>query len=302
MKKTLFTFFAFCAITAQAQNNIVIGDMNGDGEITISDITELSETLLGNAPIRRAVINGSYSLEEDYQTKSFTVNGISFKMKLVKGGTFQMGSETYSKPVHSVTISNDYYIGETEVTQSLWYAVIGQKPTTGSNKWTSDKGLGDDYPAYFISWDNCQTFITKLNEATGENFRMPTEAEWEFAARGGNKSLNYSYGGSNTIDEVAWYKDNSSSSCHPVATKKANELGLYDMSGNVWEWCSDWYGTYSADPVTDPTGPESGAFRVTRGGSSGVNSPSCDVAYHAGVKQNYQGNEVGLRLVLCPSK
>ena len=167
-------------------------------------------------------------------SRSFTVNGVTFKMKLVEAGTFQMGSTSNSNasPVHSVTITKDYYIGETEVTQALWEAVMGYSPTSGDIYWSSEYGLGDDYPAYHISYEDVQSFLTKLNSLTGLKFRMPTEAEWEFAARGGNKSKGYTYSGSNTIGDVAWYLDNSSKT-HPVKTKAANELGIYDMSGNV---------------------------------------------------------------------
>lgn len=151
-------------------------------------------------------------------------------------------------------------MGETEVTQALWYAVMGYYPN-------SNYGQGDNYPAYGISYKDCQEFVQKLNEKTGKNFRMPTEAEWEYAARGGNRSNGYPYAGSNNIDEVAWYMNNSDRQIHPVARKQPNELGLYDMTGNVHEWCYDWYGAYSSSAQTDPTGPYSGTQRVFRGGS-----------------------------------
>ena len=197
-------------------------------------------------------------------TKGFiiTVNGVAFNMVKVSGGTFQMGAtseqgsyvDSDEQPVHQVTLS-DYYIGETEVTQELWQAVMGSNPSkfTGS-------GL---LPVEKVSWDDCQTFITKLNV-----FRLPTEAEWEFAARGGNSSQGYKYSGSNNIDDVAWYTNNSNSKTHEVGTKAPNELGIYDMSGNVWEWCQDWDGSYSSSAQTNPTGPTSGAERVYRGGSA----------------------------------
>lgn len=236
---------------------------------------------------------------------TFTVNGVSFNMVLVEHGTFQMGSESGGsdvKPVHSVTISQDYYIGETEVTQGLWYAVMGQKPTSSGSQWSSSYGLGDDYPAYYISWNDCQEFITKLNQLTDQTFRMPTEAEWEYAARGGNKSQGYTYSGSNTIDEVAWCNSNSSSSTHPVATKKANELGIYDMSGNVWEWCSDWYSSYSSDAVTDPVGATSGSGRVLRGGCWNISATYCRTAYRYNDDPTFRYHGNGFRLALSPSK
>lgn len=240
------------------------------------------------------------------ETVTFSVDGVTFNMKLVKHGSFQMGStsgESDEKPVHSVTISKDYYIGETEVTQALWYAVMGQKPTSDGNKWSSSVGLGDDYPAYYISWNDCQTFITKLNQLTGQTFRMPTEAEWEYAAKGGNKSQGYTYSGSNTIGDVAWYTSNSSSKTHPVASKKPNELGIYDMIGNVWEWCSDRYSSsyYTSSAVTDPTGPTSGSNRVLRGGSCNYDASYCRTAYRNYFTPTYR-NGIGLRLALSPSK
>ena len=214
--------------------------------------------------------------------RTFTANGVSFTMVAVQGGTFTMGatseqgSDAYDneKPAHSVILSS-YYIGETEVTQELWEAVMGSNPShfKGSNR-----------PVESVSWNDCQEFLSRLNRITGERFRLPTEAEWEYAARGGSRSRGYKYSGSDNLDDVAWYWVNSGDSrltgdwdrnkitnnhcqTHPVATKRANELGIYDMSGNVWEWCSDWYGSYSSSPQTNATGPSSGSYRVNRGGS-----------------------------------
>jgi len=160
-------------------------------------------------------------------------------------------------PAHQVTLTKDYYMGETQVTQALWQTVMGYNPSYFK---------GDNLPVEDVSWDDCQEFIIKLNEKTGKKFRLPTEAEWEFAARGGNKSKHTPYSGSSNIDAVAWYDGNSDSKTHPVATKQANELGIYDMSGNVWEWCSDWFGNYSSSAQTNPTGANSGTIRVLRGG------------------------------------
>ena len=245
--------------------------------------------------------------------KSFTVTGngktVTFKMKMVQGGTFQMGSESGAsdeKPVLSVTLTKNYYIGETEVTQGLWYAVMGQKPTSDGSAWTSSYGLGDNYPAYYISYEDCEKFIAKLNQMTGQNFRFPTEAEWEFAAKGGNKSKGYTYAGSNTIGDVAWYTVNSydkgtSSSdygTHVVKTKSANELGLYDMSGNVWEWCYDWYGSYSSSAQTDPTGPTSGSYRVNRGGSWNSSATICRCAYRRRNTPSNRNYFIGFRFAL----
>ena len=240
------------------------------------------------------------------ETKPVTANGVTFKMKLVEAGTFTMGATeeqtgaaSNESPAHQVTLTKDYYMGETEVTQALWYAVMGQKPTSDDNAWSSTYGLGDNYPVYYISWNDCQEFITKLNQLTGLTFRLPTEAEWEYAARGGKKATTQMlYSGSNTIGDVAWYASNSSSSTHEVAGKAANALGLYDMSGNVWEWCYDWYGSYSSGAQTDPTGPSSGSFRVSRGGSWSNFAAYCRVAYRSINSVAYRGNYSGMRLAL----
>ena len=199
-----------------------------------------------------------------YSNGTLTVNGIKYNMVWVDGGTFRMGATSEQgseisdeKPVHSVTLSG-YYIGKTEVTQALWQAVMGSNPSYFE---------GDDLPVEQVSWDDCQEFIRKLNSLTGQNFRLPTEAEWEFACRGGNNSRGYKYSGSNYIDNVAWYDGNSGKKTHPVATKSPNELGIYDMSGNVFEWCSDWKGDYSSGAQTNPKGPYDGSYRVHRGGS-----------------------------------
>ena len=211
----------------------------------------------------------------------------------------QAGASANESPAHQVTLTKDYYLGETEVTQALWYAVMGQKPTSDGSAWSSTYGLGDNYPAYNISWNDCQEFISKLNQLTGLTFRLPTEAEWEYAARGGNRAISQTlYSGSNTIGDVAWYDGNSSSSTHAVAGKSANALGLYDMSGNVWEWCNDWYGSYSSGAQTDPTGPSSGSFRVLRGGSWFRDATGCRVAYRYGISVSSRYYYNGMRLAL----
>ena len=227
--------------------------------------------------------------------ETFTVNGVSFTMVRVAGGTFRMGAtseqrnpEHDEKPVHSVTLSS-YSIGETEVTQALWKAVMGSNPS---------RFKGDNLPVEQVSWNDCQTFISKLNALTGRSFRLPTEAEWEFAARGGNESRGYQYSGSNNLGSVAWYRDNSGSKTHPVATKSANELGLYDMSGNVWEWCQDRYGSYSCISQTNPIGPSSGSLRVFRGGSCNFRARHCRVAYRNGYGPSRSYYDLGLRLAL----
>ena len=230
-------------------------------------------------------------------SKTYTANGVSFDMMMVKAGTFTMGATSEmkalnsdEKPTHQVTLTNDYYIGKTEVTQALWKAVMGNNPSYFK---------GDNLPVENVSWDDCQKFISKLNSLTGQNFRLPTEAEWEFAARGGNNSNHYQYSGSNELGDVAWYDGNSGGKTHVVATKQPNELGLYDMSGNVWEWCSDCYDNYSSSSLTNPTGPNSGSNRVTRGGCWGPDARFCRSSARIDCAPDYSFG-LGLRLVLVP--
>lgn len=200
--------------------------------------------------------------EVSYSDGILTVNEVQYEMVSVPGGTFLMGGGTSlydNNPIHYVTLSS-YFIGQTEVTQALWQAIMGINPS---------EFKGDNLPVEQVSWKDCQMFISKLNQLTGMKFRLPTEAEWEYAARGGKNSKGYKYSGSNTLGDVAWYDNNSFNETHFVATKQANELGLYDMSGNVSEWCHDWYNAnyYRNSPSINPTGPSAGYGRVYRGGS-----------------------------------
>ena len=285
MMKRLFTLFASALMTMSLSAQSIWGDLNGDGEVNTGDVTVLYNIIFGTAATIESTV--------------FEVNGVTFKMLKVDGGTFQMGSASGyrdEKPAHSVTLS-DYYIGETEVTQELWQAVMGSNYSYFK---------GDKRPMECISWNDCQEFISKLNELTGQTFRMPTEAEWEFAARGGMKSKGYTYSGSNNIDDVAWYYDNSyakgSSSpdygTHDVATKSPNELGIYDMSGNVWEWCQDWYGSYSSIDQTNPLGPDSGLYRVFRGSSWDYGADHCRTVNRGSDSPLDAGYCIGLRLAL----
>ena len=244
---------------------------------------------------------------KDYPNQTITVKGVSFVMVPVKGGTFTMGATTEQSgarsdesPTHQVTLSN-YYIGQTEVTQALWKAVMIYSPTIDGLSWRSSWGLGANYPAYCISYNDVQSFITKLNNLTGRTFRMPTEAEWEYAARGGSKRKGYLYSGSNTLGNVGWYDSNSGSKPPPVAQKAANELGLYDMSGHVWEWCSDWYGSYSSSLQTNPTGPITGSNRVRRGGGWINDATRCRVAFRGSAAPSYRNYDGGVRLALSSS-
>ncbi len=229
--------------------------------------------------------------------QTFTVNGVSFKMVAVQGGTLMLGAteeqgsgvSEKEKPAHQVTLSS-YMIGQTEVTQELWFAVMGTKPSY--NDWNPLR------PVEHISWNQMQTFISKLNQMTGQHFRLPTEAEWEFAARGGNKSNGTMYAGGSNITEVAWYSYNSQSFSHPVATKAPNELGLYDMSGNVYESCQDWLGDYTSDAQVDPTGPETGTYRVIHGGYYSGAANTCRVSYRGGNYPTSSPSIGGFRIAL----
>lgn len=189
------------------------------------------------------------------------------------------------------------------MTQALWLAVMGSAQTYNGG-WETQYGKGSNYPAYRVSWNDCQEFIRRLNNLTGKNFRLPTEAEWEFAARGGNKSKGYKYSGSNYLGGVAWYNDNSAINgtrqSHPVKQKQANELGIYDMSGNVYEWCSDRYSSsyYGSSPSNNPKGPSSGPNRVYRGGSWGNYAKDCRSSSRYNSNPNDSFNVLGLRLAL----
>jgi formylglycine-generating enzyme required for sulfatase activity len=225
-----------------------------------------------------------------------TVSGVSFKMIKVAGGTFMMGCTVEQgwecgykeRPAHEVTLSG-YSIGETEVTVGLWRAVMGSIP---DGMKCTDAGC----PVANVSWYDAQEFIQKLNRLTGKLYRLPTESEWEYAARGGRESRAYKYSGSDAVNDVAWYGDNSGESTHEVKGKNANELGIYDMSGNVWEWCSDWYDDYLSASQTNPTGPKDGIRRVYRGGSWPSEPRSCRVSYRFLYTPETRYSGLGFRL------
>lgn len=214
----------------------------------------------------------------------------------VEGGTFTMGATSEQgsdansdeKPTHQVTLSS-FSIGKYEVTQEEWQAVVGDNPSHFK---------GAKRPVEEVSWNDCQEFIRKLNAMTGKRFRLPTEAEWEYAARGGNKSIGYKYAGSDNQDRVAWYDSNSGSKTHDVGQKSPNELGLYDMSGNVWEWCQDWKDSYSSNSQANPTGPSSGSDRVRRGGGWSNGARGCRVSLRFNYSPDYRYFNLGLRLAL----
>jgi formylglycine-generating enzyme required for sulfatase activity len=248
------------------------------------------------------------------------------EMVFVKGGTFQMGSEDGGddeKPIHSITVS-DFYIGKYEVTVAEFEKFIkaaGYKTDAEKegysyiwiDKWEKMEGvywkydaegnqkLRSDYnhPVIHVSWNDATAYCKWLKETTGKGYRLPTEAEWEYAAGGGNKSKGYTYSGSNTIGNVAWYYKNSDSKTHPVGQKSSNELGIYDMSGNVWEWCSDWYGSdyYKNSSSNNPKGANSGTYRVLRGGAWDGSPASCRIADRSISTPAYRYNNVGFRVV-----
>ncbi|MBE6317245.1 MAG: hypothetical protein E7078_11505 [Bacteroidales bacterium] len=292
------------------------GDVDADGKVTISDVTALIDYLLsgnasgivlsnadcdqdGNVTINDVTTLIDYLLSGNWPgEQEFTVGSVTFKMIDVEGGTFTMGftgdtpssEEENALPAHQVTLSS-YSIGETEVTQALWVAVMGSNPSY----YTGDTSR----PVESVSWNACQEFITKLNQMTGKTFRLPTEAEWEFAARGGNMSHGYTYAGSNTLDDVAWNSNNNSANTtQPVGQKSPNELGLYDMSGSVWEWCNDYYDVYSANAQTNPTGPTSGSDRVARGGAFFNNQGSHRVWFRNHSSAGQVADGLGFRLAL----
>lgn len=284
----------------------LLADVDCDGKVGISDVTVLIDSLLSTP---------SVEVTEDDDKIVFTVKGAEFTMIRVEGGTFIMGATTEQEtpdewdesfwgpdvneyPIHQVTLSN-YCIGQTEVTQKLWTAVMGSNPSYFSINYNYYGTL--QRPVESVSWNDCQAFISRLNALTGWHFRLPTEAEWEYAARGGAKSQGYKYAGSNDINRVAWWgydENNTFMQTHPVAKLSPNELGLYDMSGNVQEWCQDWYGAYNGEAQIDPKGPNDGTDRVYRGGNWYVSAWDCRISTRAVSDPANCGYWTGLRLAL----
>ncbi len=223
-----------------------------------------------------------------------TAYGMNLQMVFIQGSIFRMGSNdggNDEKPVHPVTI-NDFYIGKYEVTQRQWRYVMGKNPSFFKDC--------DDCPVEQVSWNDVQEFIRKLNRKSGKNYRLPTEAEWEYAAKGGNKSRGFTYSGSNSIDDVAWYTNNSSAKTHPIGQKQSNELGLYDMSGNVLEWCNDWYGRYLSKSQVNPKGASAGDYRVYRGGGWGYIPRSCRTSSRDRSSPGSHSFNLGFRLAFVP--
>ena len=256
-------------------------DINKDGKVDIKDVT--------------AAVDKVLEKEQESDECDITVNGVTFTMIPVEGGTFRMGAiitapgaYTFEKPDHDVTLS-DYKIGQVEVTQDLWVAVMGNNPS---------RFKGAQLPVEQVSWDECQAFIAKLNELTGMNFRLPTEAEWEYAARGGKLSQGTMFAGGVNCPDVAWCSTNAGDTTHEVAKKQANELGLYDMSGNVNEWCNDFYARYTTAAQTDPQGPVAGTGMVYRGGAYNEGARLCRVTYRSSQLSGYRSSRIGLRLAM----
>ena len=275
-----------------------------------------SQTLVGGKMPTRTTTTTTYfqtgyaSQPAPAANQDFTETawGVSMKMIWVEGGNFLMGCTSEQSDCHEdernvrrVTIDG-FYIGMLEVTQSQWEKVVGtsiyqQKFKAGGD---STPGAGPDYPMYYVSWDEAMEFCRLLSNKTGRTYTLPTEAQWEYAARGGNKNEGAKYAGSNMLDAVAWYTDNSGSSTHIVGSKRANALGIYDMTGNVWEWCKDWYASPYVSDTNNPVGPSSGDRRVFRGGSWGNNASNCRVAYRGVITPGSRGTGVGFRVVCLP--
>lgn len=291
-----------------------INVQNDDYSTLPASCNELAKEMLGEiagTPRKSARIGGG-ATSRSTAGQDFTEDtwGINMKMIWVEGGEFlmgctseQSGCEDDEKNVRRVTVDG-FYIGQFEVTQSQWEKVIGTSIYQQRNKANSSYslyGTGADYPMYYVSWEEAMEFCRLLSNKTGKTYTLPTEAQWEYAARGGNKPDGTKYAGSNMIDVVAWYGGNSGSSTHPVGTKRANSLDIYDMSGNVWEWCKDWYNTsyYSSD-TDNPAGPSSGSSRVNRGGGWGSGASNCRVANRGSISPGYRGSDLGFRVVCIP--
>lgn len=288
MKKSFLHLIGLAAaLNLAAQTKMYV--QKTDGTVMAFDIDNVSEV---------------YFTDSDANVKTYEVNGVSFKMIKVEAGTFTMGmldgdeyGISFNETQHEVTLTKDFYLAQTECTQELWTAVMGSNPS---------RFVGEQYPVDKLEWDDAKAFIAKLDSLTGEQFRLPTEAEWEYAAKGGNKSQGYLYAGSDSLNDVAWNIKNAvlgynepGYGTHPVGLKMPNELGFYDMSGNVWEWCEDMFAAYTDEAQTDPLSTEGNTY-VFKGGGWDFMPYYCRISYH-----NLPGNryyDVGLRLCLTIEK
>jgi len=281
-------------IPNNATNKTVIWTSNNSSVVDVTKDTEekglLSAKTKGTAIITAATKDGKFKA-----TCTIRVINAEPEMIQVESGTFTMGctdgdcgEDGRELPIHKVTLSN-FKIAKYTVTQEQWEAIMGNNPS---------KNKGNDLPVEMVTWNDTQEFIKRLNTLTGKKYRLPTEAEWEYAARGGKQSKEYKYSGSDDINSVAWYSGNSGSTTHPVGRKAPNELGICDMSGNVWEWCSDWYGAYSENSQVDPTGPTTGTYHVFRGGSYYNTAKGARVASRTWGFSGYNVHDLGFRLVL----
>lgn len=296
------------AIKENGTDNWAITDMEGNFFIDAKSPTVTITVLYVGWQSKQVELTAGHkeqiTLIENKKKESETVNsisipvkdGINIEMIKVEAGTFMMGATKEVKepykielPAHEVLLTEDYYIGKYEVTQALWNVVMDSKYSTND---------GDLLPKNYVSWNDCQEFIEKLNKITGLKFRLPTEAEWEYAARGGKKSKRYLYSGSNNVLDVAWYDGNSSNKRHPVGTKQANELGIFDMGGNVSEWCQDLWGQYQNDSQINPLGSSAGTKHVLRGGNYFFDIRICYLSYRMFAESNYKDASVGFRLAL----
>ncbi|MDE7379332.1 MAG: formylglycine-generating enzyme family protein [Paraprevotella sp.] len=271
---------------------------------------ELAARLLGRVRGKTITLSnnytGQFSSGQDFVE---TTADLGMKMVYVEGGDFLMGAtseqgsdgESDEQVIRRVKLDS-YYIGECEVTQAQWARIMGTSVQQQASKAGAStlRGIGPDYPMYYVSWEEAQAFCQELTRMTGRTYCLPTEAQWEYAARGGKKGDGTKYSGSWSIDAVAWYDGNSGGETHPVKNKRANGLGTYDMSGNVWEWCSDWYGDYNVNDTNNPAGPSSGSCRVLRGGSWSNNARNCRVSFRYYNSPGYRNSTYGFRVVVLP--
>ena len=305
----LLVVAAVCLLAVKRCGN---GTMpNEEDTITVPTMVvpkEVEDTLVAEDTVRRptVVVTPRQSTKENpldtavaVQGWILSVGGVRYELVPVKAGSFMMGTPDEDaeanpdeRPAHRVTLTRDFCIGSTEVTQALYEAVMGYNPSANRK--------GGDYPVENVSYQDAMRFCQRLSQLTGDNYSLPTEAQWEYAARGGHLASDRSmrYAGSGAVDDVAWWFGNSDNASHPVARKAPNSLGLYDMSGNVYEWCLDWYGKYSSADEDDPTGPATGDSRCIRGGSWYFFAEYCRIANRNGRVPTHHDNHLGFRIVM----